>query len=112
MARFAVGESITTREPAIEVDAGLAIGSHRFSLVVVDANGRRSVPDVVTVRVQRLDVPPIDRPPDPSPVPFGGVPPGGAVQPGGPVRPRGRAAAPAGNPPIPATSKRKRSDVP
>jgi hypothetical protein len=62
MAQFAVGQSITTREPAIEVDAGLAVGDHRFSLVVVGASGRRSVADVVTVRVQRLLTPgPIDR---------------------------------------------------
>jgi hypothetical protein len=62
MARFAVGQSIPTRESTIEVDAGLAVGDHRFSLVVVGESGRRSVPDVVAVRVQRLVVPgPIDR---------------------------------------------------
>jgi hypothetical protein len=70
MAQFAVGQSITTREPTIEVDAGLAAGDHRYSLVVLDAAGRRSAADVVTVRVQRLVIPgPIDRP-DPTPVPI------------------------------------------
>jgi hypothetical protein len=62
MAQFAVGQSINTREPTIQVDAGLAVGDHRFSLVVVGASGRRSTADVVTVRVQRLVGPgPIDR---------------------------------------------------
>lgn len=53
MARFAVGQSITTTTPTIVVDAGLAIGSHRFQLVVVDSAGLRSVADVGVVAVQR-----------------------------------------------------------
>jgi hypothetical protein len=97
MARFAVGQAITTREPVIEVDAGLAVGDHRFSLVVVGASGRRSAADVVTVRVQRLVIPgPIDRI-DPDRL-------GGVVRP--PAVPA--AATPAKRPKAPP--KRKRSD--
>lgn len=58
MAQFTVGQSITTDEPRIAVDAGLAVGAHRFTLMVLDQAGLRSrVADEVTVRVQRLVVP-------------------------------------------------------
>lgn len=93
MARFAVGQSITTREPTIEVDAGLEPGDHRFSLVVVGANNRRSAADVVTVRVQRLA--------DPSPI--------GRIDPNrldGVLRP----TAPGVEAPAQPTRPRKRSD--
>jgi hypothetical protein len=94
MARFAVGQAITTREPVIEVDAGLAVGDHRFSLVVVGASGRRSAADVVSVRVQRLVIPgPIDRI-DPDRL-------GGIVRPPAAATPAKRRKAP---------TKRKRSD--
>lgn len=51
MARFVVGRPLTTREPVIEVDAGLPAGVHRFQLVVVNAAGVRSAPDEVLVQV-------------------------------------------------------------
>ncbi len=51
MAAFVQGRPLTTREPVITVDAGLAIGTHRFQLVVVDSDGLRSRPDTVTVRI-------------------------------------------------------------
>ncbi len=51
MARFAVGQPITTREPFIEVDPGLPPGTHRFQLEVVTDDGRVSPPDVITVTV-------------------------------------------------------------
>ncbi len=61
MAQFAVGKPIATDAASIAVDAGLAVGSHRFSLVVLDSAGLRSrVADEVVVLVQRLVVP--DRP--------------------------------------------------
>jgi hypothetical protein len=53
MTQFAVGQSITTTTPTIVVDAGLAIGSHRFQLVVVDSAGLRSAADVQVVAIQR-----------------------------------------------------------
>lgn len=54
MARFAVNTPITTREPAVTVDAGLPIGRHRFRLEVIDAVGRRSAPSDAIVEVQRV----------------------------------------------------------
>jgi hypothetical protein len=54
---FVRGRTITTSEPTITVDAGLAVGVHRFQLQVVTADGRRSAADVVEVSVQRLVVP-------------------------------------------------------
>jgi hypothetical protein len=61
MAQFAVGKAITTDVASIAVDAGLAVGRHRFSLVVLDSAGMRSrVADELVVQIQRLVVP--DRP--------------------------------------------------
>jgi hypothetical protein len=61
MAQFAVGQPITTTTPTIVVDAGLAVGSHRFQLVVVDSSGLRSAADVQVIAVQRpvIVVPPV-----------------------------------------------------
>lgn len=53
MAKFAVGQSLTTTEPTIVVDAGLPVGTHRFQLVVVGARGVKSAPDEAVVQVQR-----------------------------------------------------------
>ena len=64
MARFAVGVPITTKEPFIQVDAGLKPGGHRFQLEVVTADGRVSDPDVATVVVTETSNPvpvPINR---------------------------------------------------
>ena len=71
MAVFVVNQPIATREPTIEVDAGLAPGLHRFQLEVFTADGRRSQPDAITVTIGRLPIPipipipPIPRPPGP-----------------------------------------------
>ena len=54
MAAFRIGKPITTTVPVIAVDAGLAIGVHRFQLEVIDTAGNRSKPDVAQVTVQRL----------------------------------------------------------
>ena len=62
MARFAVGVPITTREPFIQVDAGLKPGGHRFQLEVETADGRVSTPDAATVMVIDTSIPvPINR---------------------------------------------------
>jgi hypothetical protein len=53
MARFAIDEPITTRLPTIAVDEGLPIGRHRFRLLVVDVEGRRSDPHDAIVEIQR-----------------------------------------------------------
>ena len=56
MATFTVDRPITTREPSIAVDAGLAVGEHRFQLVVVDSAGLRSAPALAVVSVQRRTI--------------------------------------------------------
>jgi len=69
---FTIGKPVTTDTPVVEVDAGLAVGSHRFQLVVVDDNGLRSKPDEIVVLVRGRIVldPPIvvTRPPIADPV--------------------------------------------
>ena len=77
MARFEVRTPITTREPAIAVDAGLPVGRHRFRLEVIDGAGLRSAPDEIVFEVQRIIV-------DPGPVV---VNPGPVINPGPIVRP-------------------------
>jgi hypothetical protein len=59
MTTFVRGRTITMAEPTVTVDAGLAVGVHRFQLVVVTADGRRSAADVVDVSVERLLVDPL-----------------------------------------------------
>jgi hypothetical protein len=51
MTRFAIGQTVVTKEPVISVDAGLAVGSHRFRLVVSDDSGLASKPVEVVVQV-------------------------------------------------------------
>ena len=53
MASFTVGKPIVTPTPAIAVDAGLPVGSHRFQLVVVDSSGNRSQPAVAVVTIRK-----------------------------------------------------------
>lgn len=84
MATFVPGRSITTDQPFIDVDAGLSVGTHRFQLVVVDAQGNRSAPDVQTVTITRLPItPPVVGPIGPV-VPIGPVSP---IDPVIPIRP-------------------------
>ena len=54
MARFAINQTLVTREPRIVVDAGLRPGLHRFRLVVSDDAGSASRPDEVVVQVSAL----------------------------------------------------------
>jgi hypothetical protein len=83
MAAFSIGKPITTSVPVIAVDAGLAIGVHRFQLEVIDTAGNRSKPDVAEVTVQRLVItfptPPLDPvildPTRPTPGPIVSTPP-------------------------------------
>lgn len=61
MAQFVTNQTIETSEPEIEVtvnrQAPLAVGRHRFQLVVVDDSGNVSEPDVVEVIVKDLTKP-------------------------------------------------------
>ncbi len=61
MAKFAVGQSLTTREPAVVVDAGLPAGIHRFQLIVVNERGVKSAADVAEVQVQASPTIPVIR---------------------------------------------------
>ena len=54
MARFAINQTLVTREPRIVVDAGLRPGLHRFRLVVSDDAGNASRPAEVVVQVSAL----------------------------------------------------------
>jgi hypothetical protein len=77
MARFEINTPLITREPTVTVDAGLAIGRHRFRLEVIDAQRRTSLPHEAIVEVQRIVV-------DPQPTgPIGPV--GPVIDPVGPV---------------------------
>lgn len=53
MTTFVRGRTVKTAEALVVVDAGLAVGTHRFQLVVVTGDGRHSAPDVVDVVVIR-----------------------------------------------------------
>jgi hypothetical protein len=44
MTTFVKGRTVETAEPVVVVDAGLSVGTHRFQLVVVSNDGRRSAP--------------------------------------------------------------------
>jgi hypothetical protein len=61
MAQFVTNQTIESSEPEIEVtvnrQAPLAVGRHRFQLVVVDDSGNVSEPDVIEVIVKDLTKP-------------------------------------------------------
>lgn len=85
MAAFTPGQPIMTAEPVIDVDAGLSVGTHRFQLVVVDAQGNRSLPDIQTVTITRFTItPPVIGPIGPV-VPIDPVVP---IRPVVPIEPR------------------------
>ena len=54
MTTFVKGRAVKTAEAVVTVDAGLAVGTHRFQLEVVTSDGRRSAPVAVDVVVSRL----------------------------------------------------------
>ena len=55
MPRFAVNQTIETREPTITVEPDLAPGRHRFQLEVLDQAGNRSRPAVAIIEVRRAN---------------------------------------------------------
>lgn len=74
MAEFVVNQDIVTDTPTVEVtvtaNRPLALGRHRFRLIVVDDAGNKSAPDEVTIIVADRDNPTaVLR--APSPVAFG-----------------------------------------
>jgi len=96
MPRFDPGTSVTTREPTITVDGGLAAGTYTFRLVVIDSSGNKSAPAEVKITVKRPLVFDPTRPPlepiQPVQPPFVPIQPIQPI-PIGPtpiIRPRGR----------------------
>ena len=51
MVALAIGKRLSRAAPVLRVTNKLAPGRHRFALEVIDAAGRRSIQDVVTVVV-------------------------------------------------------------
>lgn len=60
MATLRRNEPVSTREPGIEIDAGLAIGRHVFQLVVEDDAGLVSAADQIIVEIQRVVIEPVN----------------------------------------------------
>jgi hypothetical protein len=72
MTTFTQGQSVTTTQASVVVDAGLPIGRHRFRLVVFDTAGNASAPQEAVVQVFSPVVGPTPVPvptPIPTPVP-------------------------------------------
>jgi hypothetical protein len=61
MAEFIVNTDVETETPTVEVtisaERPLALGRHRFRLIVVDDSGNKSVPDEVDVIVADSEAP-------------------------------------------------------
>jgi hypothetical protein len=56
--KFVPNVPVATSEPTMVVDAGLAVGTHRFQLVVFNARGQASKPQTFDVVIEpRLVVP-------------------------------------------------------
>lgn len=56
--KFVPNVPVATTAPTIVVDAGLAVGTHRFQLVVFNARGQASKPETFDVVIaQRIVVP-------------------------------------------------------
>lgn len=56
MTQFVVNQPVSTDTAVVTVDAGLAVGSHRFRLEVVDSAGNVSKADEAVVQVERVIV--------------------------------------------------------
>lgn len=68
MPTLALNKPFDTREPNIVVENALAIGRHRFALIVVDDQGNESAPVQHVVEVRRAvfePLPPIAGPVSP-----------------------------------------------
>lgn len=56
---LSVGKPLESKAATLLVENRLAAGLHRFALVVIDADGNESEPDVLTVAVRSPTAPPI-----------------------------------------------------
>jgi|SRR5882724_6327923 len=74
MAEFVINTDVITPQPTVEVTLTpakpLALGRHRFRLIVIDDSGNKSAPDEVLVLVADQENPTAVLS-APSPVPFG-----------------------------------------
>ncbi|TDP61362.1 hypothetical protein [Roseateles toxinivorans] len=57
MTQLTLNKAFDSAEPVLRVENRLAAGRHRFSLVVIDAQGRASEADLLVVTVQKVLVP-------------------------------------------------------
>lgn len=53
MTTLAQGRPFDSDRPTVVVDNALALGRHRFTLIVIDGDGKESLPDELLVEVQR-----------------------------------------------------------
>lgn len=51
MADFTTEQKFDTKEPVLEVDPGLDVGTYRFQLVVVNKSGKLSEPAEIEVTI-------------------------------------------------------------
>lgn len=51
--KFVLNKPVETSASVVVVDGGLAVGTHRFRLEVVDESGKRSAPAEVDILVSR-----------------------------------------------------------
>jgi hypothetical protein len=74
MPTLAQGTPFDTDRPTVVVENALAVGRHRFALIVIDGDGQESLPDELLVEVQRTRVvnplPGVLPPIAPSPAPL------------------------------------------
>jgi hypothetical protein len=74
MPTLAQGRPFESDRPTVVVENALAIGRHRFTLIVIDGDGRESLPDELVLEVQRGrlvgPVPGVLQPIDPIPAPL------------------------------------------
>ena len=74
MAEFVVNQDVATEQPTVEVTLSLqrplAVGRHRFRLIVLDNSGNRSAPDEIDVVIADTQAPTAVLTPL-NPVPFG-----------------------------------------
>jgi hypothetical protein len=53
MPTLAQGRPFDSDRPTVVVENALAVGRHRFALIVIDGDGRESMPDELVLEVQR-----------------------------------------------------------
>jgi hypothetical protein len=74
MPTLAQGRPFDSDRPTVVVENALPVGRHRFALIVIDGDGKESLPDELLVEVQRgrlvSPVPGVLQPIEPIPPPL------------------------------------------